>query len=355
MLLSCSIHIFIGTWKFRTLQLLFLLYFLASVQSLWSTHLFSGSYRKNLSLFGELRLRIQGTKNAYTTVRPNDVILYKLNTPPSSSFEDSKKMKALGVFDGVSIVPLYARVEGSAEFYLDATSHCSKISSDLLQKADRLLRVVSSDRRGEDCFIIDEYISDDVYIPIREPSTSPPLSEPIAPSILSSHGNIPSDSESESSAVNIVEAQLEVARLKLKLMELRAKSSDKASRLESVKCPDAPLAIGPYSQAVKANGFLFLSGCLGFIPELMELAHGGIEDETRHALNNMKKIIEFGGGSLTKVVRTTIYLSDMHDFDVVNSIYAEYFKGEVLPARVTVAVKSLPKNAKIEIDAIVAL
>ena len=153
--------------------------------------------------------------------------------------------------------------------------------------------------------------------------------------------------------MELIEAQLEVAKLKVKLLELKAKCTKDS--LQAVACRHAPAAIGPYSQAVKANDFLFVSGCLGLDPSTMRLVPGGISGETKQALLNLKNIVEFSGGSLSSVVRTTIFLTEMDDFTVVNDIYKDFFTGDrigaVLPARVTVAVKALPKGGKVEIDA----
>jgi len=117
---------------------------------------------------------------------------------------------------------------------------------------------------------------------------------------------------------------------------------------EVVSTPNAPAAIGPYSQAIKANGFVFVSGCIGLHPETKQLA-GSIEDQTRQVLQNLKSIVEASGSSLEKVCKTTILLSSMSDFATVNSIYSEYFPTNP-PARATFAVAGLPLGAAIEIE-----
>ena len=117
---------------------------------------------------------------------------------------------------------------------------------------------------------------------------------------------------------------------------------------EVVSTPNAPAAIGPYSQAIKANGFVFVSGCIGIHPETKQLA-GSIEDQTRQVLQNLKSIVEASGSSLEKVCKTTILLSSMSDFATVNSIYGEYFPTNP-PARATFAVAGLPLGAAIEIE-----
>jgi 2-iminobutanoate/2-iminopropanoate deaminase len=119
---------------------------------------------------------------------------------------------------------------------------------------------------------------------------------------------------------------------------------------EIVSTDRAPAAIGPYSQAVVSNGLVFTSGQIGLDPATGEFVGPGVEQQTRAALANLAAVLEAAGSSLGSVLRTTIYLRDMADFAVVNAVYAEVF-GESLPARATVAVAGLPKDARVEIDA----
>ncbi|RUM68215.1 MAG: deaminase [Sulfurospirillum sp.] len=123
--------------------------------------------------------------------------------------------------------------------------------------------------------------------------------------------------------------------------------------MTSVTTDNAPAAIGPYSQAVKANGFIYTSGQIPLTPE-GEMVGGDIQDQTRQVLNNLDAVLVAAGSSLQNVVKTTIYLADMDDFVAVNAVYAEFF-GSSFPARSTVAVKTLPKGAAVEIDAIAAV
>ena len=113
----------------------------------------------------------------------------------------------------------------------------------------------------------------------------------------------------------------------------------------------APAAIGPYSQAVQAGGFVFCSGQIPLDPESGTLIEGSIEVQTRRVLDNLRAVLEAAGCSTDDVVRTTIFLADLGDFAAVNAIYAEYFS-EPYPSRSTVGVASLPRGAKVEIDAI---
>lgn len=114
----------------------------------------------------------------------------------------------------------------------------------------------------------------------------------------------------------------------------------------------APNPIGPYSQAVKAGDFLFLSGQVGFDPTSGELITDDIERETRQVMENLKAVLTAAGTDFSRVIKTSIFLSDMALFARVNEVYGSYFTGEY-PARETVAVKTLPRNANVEISMIV--
>jgi 2-iminobutanoate/2-iminopropanoate deaminase len=113
----------------------------------------------------------------------------------------------------------------------------------------------------------------------------------------------------------------------------------------------APSAVGPYSQAVRANGFIFVSGQLPADPYTGELVRGDIARAAERTIGNIQIILEAAGAGLDDVVKTTVYLKDMGDFARVNEVYAKYFT-KAHPARVCVAVRELPKDADIEIDAI---
>jgi len=113
----------------------------------------------------------------------------------------------------------------------------------------------------------------------------------------------------------------------------------------------APAAVGPYSQAVSANGFVFCSGQVALDPGTGELVGGSIADETRQALKNLSTVLDAAGSSLTNVVKVTAYLTDMGDFAEFNDAYEEFFGGEP-PARATVGVVALPKGARVEVECI---
>lgn len=113
----------------------------------------------------------------------------------------------------------------------------------------------------------------------------------------------------------------------------------------------APKAIGPYSQAVKANGLLFVSGQIALNPSSGQMVEGNVAQQTERVLENLRAIVEAAGSSLDRVVKTTVYLADMGDFAAMNEVYARYFPNDP-PARATVAAKDLPRNARVEIDLI---
>lgn len=113
----------------------------------------------------------------------------------------------------------------------------------------------------------------------------------------------------------------------------------------------APAAIGPYSQAIEANGMVFVSGQLPIDPATGAFAEGGIKELTRQSLTNMKNILAEAGLTMDNVVKTTVFLADMADFAEMNEVYASFFEG-VCPARSAVAVKTLPKEARVEIECI---
>jgi len=121
--------------------------------------------------------------------------------------------------------------------------------------------------------------------------------------------------------------------------------------MESIQTDRAPEAIGPYSQAIKANGFIFASGQIPLDPATMQIVEGGIQEQTGRVLDNLKAVLEAAGSSLGRVVKTTVYLADMGEFAAMNEIYAKYF-GATKPARATVQVARLPRDVKVEIDVI---
>ncbi|HEU4565564.1 MAG TPA: RidA family protein [Gemmatimonadaceae bacterium] len=124
--------------------------------------------------------------------------------------------------------------------------------------------------------------------------------------------------------------------------------------VRSIHTSQAPAAIGPYSQGVIANGFLFTAGQIALDPATGKLIEGGITEQTQRVLANLSAILENAGAGWGDVVKTTVYLSDLGDFPVVNEIYGKAL-GDARPARSTVQVAALPRGAMVEIDAIVVV
>jgi 2-iminobutanoate/2-iminopropanoate deaminase len=120
---------------------------------------------------------------------------------------------------------------------------------------------------------------------------------------------------------------------------------------QAISAPGAPRAIGPYSQAVRAGQLLFLSGQVALDPASGQMIEGGIAEQTRRVFDNLGAVLAAAGRSFADVVRTTVFLADMNDFAAMNEVYGQYFK-EPFPARATVQVARLPKDARVEIDLI---
>jgi 2-iminobutanoate/2-iminopropanoate deaminase len=118
-----------------------------------------------------------------------------------------------------------------------------------------------------------------------------------------------------------------------------------------IQTDNAPAAIGPYSQAIKAGGFVFASGQIPIDPQTGEFVAGGIREQTERVLKNLASVLEAAGSSLDNVVKTTVFLADMQEFAEMNEVYGKFFTG-VSPARATVAAAGLPRNARVEIEAV---
>lgn len=118
-----------------------------------------------------------------------------------------------------------------------------------------------------------------------------------------------------------------------------------------VQTDKAPAAIGPYSQAIRANGFVYASGQIPIDPQTGEFVSGGIREQTEQVLKNLSEVLKAAGTSLDRVVKTTVFLADMQEFAMMNEVYAKFFTGDA-PARATVAAAGLPRNARVEIEAV---
>jgi 2-iminobutanoate/2-iminopropanoate deaminase len=123
---------------------------------------------------------------------------------------------------------------------------------------------------------------------------------------------------------------------------------------DAIRTSSAPAAIGPYSQAVKAGGFVFVSGQIPLDPATGQMLQGDIAAQTHRVITNLREILAAAGSSLDQVVRSTVYLADMDDFGAMNEVYGSYFTSPA-PARSTIQASKLPKGARIEIDVIATL
>lgn len=121
--------------------------------------------------------------------------------------------------------------------------------------------------------------------------------------------------------------------------------------IDTVATDKGPKAIGPYSQAVRANGFVFLSGQIALDPKTQQIVEGGISYQTERVFENLKAILDAAGSSLDQVVKTTVFLADMTEFGAMNEVYSRYFTNNP-PARSTIEASRLPRNVRVEIDLI---
>jgi 2-iminobutanoate/2-iminopropanoate deaminase len=118
-----------------------------------------------------------------------------------------------------------------------------------------------------------------------------------------------------------------------------------------IQTEQAPKAIGPYSQAIKSNGFVFASGQIPINPETGEFVAGGIAEQTEQVIKNLSRVLEAAGSGLNRIVKTTVFLADMEEFAAMNEVYGKFFGAEP-PARATVEAARLPRDARVEIEAI---
>ena len=148
-----------------------------------------------------------------------------------------------------------------------------------------------------------------------------------------------------------------IPRLAWDAIDSRKSKSMAASMKAKVSTADAPAAIGPYSQAVRIGSTVYTSGQVALDPASGTLINGGIREQTERALQNLKAVLEAAGCSLADVVKSTVFLKDMNDFAMMNEVYARYLspEGGVAPARSTVQVARLPKDALVEIELIAVI
>lgn len=299
----------------------------------------------------DMQILIHGTRNAFTTLRNYDVVFYKV--PGTDEVR-------LGVYsnDG-SIRPLCSYSENSNQFHIDVFEDA--LSALNLKNENRILRIVSSDRRGESSFTIDEYLGSDVVIPIRSESE---INEAKDLTLNKQQASVPTEISSTKTEkvdfeTEMQTLQLEIMQLQLKLLKLQEQNLSK--RVSSSIAPpvrngvytsNAPKPVGPYTQAIVSNGIVYTSGSIGLDPSTNQLVRGGIEVEARRAFTNLQAVLEASDSDLRNVLKLTILLQDLQDFAAVNSICRELWPNENYPARTTFQVAALPLSALIEVDAI---
>ena len=125
------------------------------------------------------------------------------------------------------------------------------------------------------------------------------------------------------------------------------------SKIKSISTMNAPAALGPYSQAIRAGGFIYISGQIPLVPETMEIVSSDFNKQVMQVFNNLKAIIEESGASISNTVKINVYLKDLSNFQKVNSVMEEFFVEKPFPARAAVEVSRLPKDVDIEMDAVV--
>ena len=297
-----------------------------------------------------MQILIHGTRNAFTTLRNYDVVFFKV--------PDSDDIR-LGVYsnDG-SIRPLCSYSENSNQFHVDVYE--GALSALQLKNENRILRIVSSDRRGESTFTIDEYLGSDVVIPIRSEYESNETKE----LTLNKQNSIPAETSSANTDKfdpenEMQTLQLEIMQLQLKVLKLQEQKLSKSVSSSllppvrlSVYTSNAPKPVGPYTQAIVSNGIVYTSGSIGLDPSTNQLVSGGIEVEARRAFTNLQAVLEASNSDLRDVLKLTILLQDLQDFAAVNNICRELWPNENYPARTTFQVAALPLGALIEIEAI---
>ena len=312
---------------------------------------------------------IQGTKNAYTTVRENDIITYELEDP-----ENENSPYGIGIYmeDG-RLLPMCCRDKFREEFFVDHTRPPE--DAEKLKRAGRLLRMISADRNSaKQCFVITEWVDSSYFVPVVSPDD---LSYEEAQALRTRTKEEPQQTLSSINADNaddtnsdadIVAARLKVARLELALLEARqptvAVAVQGAPVVKAISTPDAPFALGPYSQAIvtpPGSRLAFISGCVALDPTAQApqpLVPGGLAPQTRRALASLKAIVLASNGALHNICKVSIFLADMDDYKEVNALYEQWWKDtsvSVMPARAVFAVANLPANALVEVDAIVAI
>lgn len=296
------------------------------------------SIRPKIQL-NSIRIKIHGTKNAFTTLQNNDVVLYRLQEPTNND-----KQNALAAYFSTDniIVPLCKKEIDSIEYY--PQPHVPYLSAAKLNEKGSLLRVISSNKVG-DSYCVEEYIDSDVHVPLFE--------DIIAADVTSGM----SDHLGANLKLSLLQAEAAVANLRLQLATSQSLQDGLCSgvTLQAIESPGAPRPGGAYSQAVAANGMIFVSGCIAIACDHTGLVSTDVAEQTKQCLTNLKAVLESAGSSVASICKTTLFLANIEDIAIVNGIYAGFLTENnviVLPARSTIGVAALPLGALIEIEAV---
>lgn len=276
------------------------------------------------ALHGELRLLIHGTKNAYTTVRKNDMILYKLDS------EVDGCIMGLGIFDGKDVRSVCMDKDDSSKFLVDRSRDA--LNAEDMKANGRLLRIVSSDKTG-DCYRIDEYLDNNVYIPVE---TDP------KPKLVPSNPSQPPTLDIERISQLLVEA--------LGLLG----SPTAGNKLEPISVQSKKVLVSKlYSHAMIAQGMVYTSGIIATNFDSGGFIKGDIRQQTVQVFENLKEILLAAGSDLRKVITVKLILANLEDLEEVNAIYLQYFPStSPQPTRTCFSVNGIPLNALIEIEVV---
>lgn len=311
------------------------------------------------SLYAEMRILIYGSKNAYTTIRPDDLVLYSIT--PVEADSGRLQTRALGLYTAKKeVLPLYVLSDSDktlfTEFHVDTAA--KPLPAKELQEKGQLLRIVSADKhKGK--YRVTEFLDEQVFIDVRDEVATVPSSDHTPTAVPSANSERPEGVEKELVDLEqkLLSSLQNVQAIKQRYGTISTSTTTAATvPLQKVATNLAPAAVGPYSQAVICGSMVYLSGCVGIDPAVGKIVSGGVEAETLRALKNMEAILTAAGSSKNKVCKTTVLLKDMDDYATVNKLYSDFFStNDILPARTCYAAAALPIGALIEIEATASL
>jgi len=248
----------------------------------------------------DIRILIHGTKNAYTYLREYDVALFEMDNLVTENSESAATRRLGVLLGGYYLYPL-CRYDGES---LHIDPEIPALSAEDLNRKGKLLRVISSFRKGTDTFFVEEYLDDSIFIPFRQKNDG--------------GGKVDTAKKQIEALYNEIIFKQEQIR---KILQENDSFAASSSIIKSVNTTMAPAAVGSYSQAIKANGFLFISGCIGVVPSTNSLiSNTDVEMQTRQSLNNLFAILDEAGCARNQICKVTLILVDMAHFKQVNKI-----------------------------------